>query len=37
VKEELEEVWQQCNPALPLLDKLSLRRKVQIFLKKVKD
>jgi hypothetical protein len=37
VKNKLESVWQQCNPALPLMEKLSVRRKLLLFLNKVKD
>jgi hypothetical protein len=37
VMDKLRSIWQQCNSALPLLEKLSLRRKLVLFLDKVKS
>lgn len=37
VKEGLEVLWQKCNPALPVLDKLTIRRKLVMFLERVKS
>jgi hypothetical protein len=37
VKEKLESVWLQCNPALPLMEKVQLRTKLARFLERVRD
>jgi hypothetical protein len=37
VKDKLESVWQQCNSALPLMEKIALRTKLTRFLDKVRE
>jgi hypothetical protein len=37
VKDKLESVWQQCNSALPLMEKIALRTKLTRFLNKVRE
>jgi len=37
IQDKIENVWQQCNPALPLMQKKSLTRKLTLFITRVKD